>query len=140
MRSRDSNAPLDALLARAARELPGWRPRDLEKLLSDVLAVLAAHLGPKGAKALADEMPKKLAQVVRVHAPHGEPPDATGEIETGERFLEELATRRDIDDDEAEGLARAALTAIRSFLDERTRASEILEAMPSDLERLFGPR
>jgi hypothetical protein len=37
-------------------------------------------------------------------------------------------------------LARAALTAIRSFLDERTRASEILEAMPSDLERLFGPR
>jgi len=141
MRRRDLDAPhLDALVFRAAGQLPGWRPRDLERLLSDVLAVLAARLGPKGAEALAAELPSSLARVVREHAPHAEQSDASGGQESADRFLEELATRRDIDDDEAEELARASLTALRSFLDERTRASDILEAMPSDLERLFAPR
>lgn len=141
MRRRDLDAShLDALVFRAASHLPGWRPRDLEQLLSDVLAVLAARLGPRGADALAAELPSSLARVVREHAPRTEPSDASGGEESADRFLEELATRRDIDDDEAEELARASLAALRSFLDERTRASEILEAMPSDLERLFTPR
>jgi uncharacterized protein (DUF2267 family) len=141
MRRRDHDAPhLEALVLRAASQLPGWRPRDIEKLLSDVLAVLAGRLGPRGAGALAAELPSSLAKVVRAHASHAELNDASGGEEAGDRFLEELATRRDIDDDEAEELARACLTALRSFLDERTRASEILEAMPSDLERLFVPR
>ena len=104
-------------------------PMSTEKVVHAVLVALATHIPSSTGNALAELVPQRLqALLARAHA----------ESEfTSDDFIEDVAERLDIDDDDAERVATAVLTAIRDSIHPRFTVEQVIESLPSDLAHLM---
>ena len=102
-----------------------------DRAVHTVLVAMACHLTPREAKELAAVLPRELRAVV-VEGCKEEPHEFDRDA-----FIEEVASRLDLDDDEAEHAALAVLGAIRDGIHPRYTAEQVIEALPSDLAHLI---
>jgi len=94
-----------------------------------VLSALAHRLTADEAAELAEQLPDGL----------GEPlASATGERPfERDGFIEDVASRLDVDDVDGERVALAVLGAIRSALEPGVGSEQVMESLPSDLALLM---
>jgi uncharacterized protein (DUF2267 family) len=115
----------DRVLAR----LPDQFEIDPEVLTHSVLAALAERLSPDEAAELGAELPDELGDLL-LHA------GGTSEM-TRDQFIEDLASRLDLDDDDAEVGASAVLVSLRELLEPVVSIEQVLETLPPDLAQLM---
>src|SRR5262245_24170584 len=97
------------LYNRVAARLPDDYPVDPESLTHGVLSALAERLRADEAAELGAELPEDVGDVLLAAA-------GDGELER-EEFIEDLASRLDLDDDDAEVGASAVLVGLRELLE-----------------------
>lgn len=117
------------LYHRVATRLPEAFDIEPEALTREVLTSLAERLSPEEAAELGAELPEELGDLLAGAA--GE-----GSLERDE-FVEDLAARLDLDDDEAEAGASAVLLSVREYLEPVVPIDQVLESLPRDLARLM---
>jgi uncharacterized protein (DUF2267 family) len=100
------------------------------ELTHHVLAALAERLTPDEAVELGAELPDELGDVLA--QAHGD-----GRVDRDE-LLENLASRLDLDDDDAEAGAIAVLGAMREYLERVVPIDQVLESLPPDLAELMS--
>lgn len=118
------------LYDRVTARLPDTIEEDAETLTHHVLTMLAEHLTPDEAAELGAELPDELGDLLAAAAGDG--------TLVREQFIEELAARLDLDDDDAEAAATAVLTTIREYLEPVVAIDQVLESLPPDLAQLMG--
>lgn len=99
----------DELHHRVAGRLPDTVDADGRKATHEVLAAIAERLSPSEAAELGAELPEELGDVL-AHA------NGDGEL-TRDQLIEDIASRLDLDDDDAEHVAQAVLSVIREALE-----------------------
>jgi uncharacterized protein (DUF2267 family) len=117
------------LYARVEARLPETIDADGETLTHEVLMALAERLKPDEAAELGAELPDELGDVLA--EAHGD-----GRVERDE-LIENIASRLDIDDDDAETAAMAVLGVIREALEPVVAIDQVLESLPRDLAQLM---
>jgi uncharacterized protein (DUF2267 family) len=118
------------LYKRVAARLPDSGP-DLpaEEITQAVLESLAERLAPEEAAELGVELPSELGDILA---------GASGEGQlTHDEFIEDVAARLDLDDDDAEEVARAVLYAIREAIEPMVSIEQVLESLPADLAQMM---
>lgn len=118
------------LYARVAARLPDTLDVDARTITHEVLAALAERLRPDEAAELGAELPDELGDILAAA-------DGDGELGRDE-FIEDLAARLDLDDDDAEAAASAVLVTIREYLEPVLAMDQVLESLPPDLAQLMG--
>ncbi|HEY7954775.1 MAG TPA: DUF2267 domain-containing protein [Polyangia bacterium] len=120
------------LYDRVAARLPGGAETTTEgpeALVHAVLMSLAERLSPDEAAELGAELPVELGDLLA---------GATGDgVLEREEFIEDLAARLDLDDDDAEVGATAVLVSLREFLEPVVAIEQVLETLPPDLAQLM---
>jgi uncharacterized protein (DUF2267 family) len=119
----------DDLHRRVEGRLPDSLQADGRRATHEVLTAIAERLSPDEAAELGAELPDELADVL-AHA-HGE-----GEL-TRDQLIEDIASRLDLDDDDAEHVAQAVLSVIREALEPLVEIEQVLESLPPDLAGLM---
>ncbi len=114
---------------RVEARLPEGFEQDPEALTHSVLTALADRLTPDEAAELGAELPVELGDLLA--AANGD-----GELERDE-FIEDIAARLDLDDDDAERGASAVLVALREMLEPVLSIEQVLETLPPDLAQLM---
>lgn len=125
-------APMDAaeLYDRvAARLADGAFDVKPAALVHAVLESLAERLSPDEAVELGAELPAELGDIL-AHA------TGTGEL-VHDEFIEDLASRLDLDDDDAELGARAVLQSVREAIEPMVAIEQVLETLPTDLAQMM---
>jgi len=117
------------LYARIEARLPETVEADGETLTHHVLAALAERLRPDEAAELGAELPDELGDILA--GAHGE-----GRL-SREELIEEIASRLDVDDDDAETAAMAVLGVIREAIEPMVSIEQVLESLPPDLAQLM---
>lgn len=117
------------LYARVAARLPATLEVDAKVLTEEVLSALAERLRPDEAAELGAELPDELGDILAGAA-------GDGELSRDE-FIEDLAARLDLDDDDAEAAASAVLSSIREYLEPVLAMDQVLESLPADLAQLM---
>jgi uncharacterized protein (DUF2267 family) len=102
---------------------------DGKTLAHHVLSALAERLTPEEAAELGAELPDELGDILAQASGDG--------TLVREEFLEDLAARLDIDDDDAESAATAVLGTVREALEPVVAIDQVLESLPSDLAQLM---
>jgi uncharacterized protein (DUF2267 family) len=118
------------LYARVAARLPDTVEADAPHLVHHVLAALAERLTPDEAAELGAELPDELGDILA--AAHGD-----GTLDRDD-FVEAIASRLDLDDDDAELGTVAVLTSIREYLEPMVAIDQVLESLPPDLAQLMS--
>jgi uncharacterized protein (DUF2267 family) len=119
----------DELYARIEARLPAPLEVDGRTLAHELLAALAERLTPDEAVELGAELPDELGDVLA--QAHGD-----GDL-TRDQLIEDLASRLDLDDDDAETAAQAVLSVIREALEPLVEIEQVLESLPPDLAGLM---
>ena len=119
----------DDLYRRVEARLPDAIEIDGKTFTHEVLAGLAERLTPDEAAELGAELPDELGDVLA--GAHGE-----GDLRRDE-FIEDIAARLDLDDDDAELGAHAVLGVIREALEPVVAIDQVLESLPSDLAAMM---
>jgi uncharacterized protein (DUF2267 family) len=118
------------LYARVAARLPTDSFEvDPETLTHAVLSSLAERLKPDEAVELGAELPDELGDILAGAA-------GDGRLQR-EEFIEDVAARLDLDDDDAEVGATAVLVALREMLEPVVSIEQVLETLPPDLAQLM---
>ena len=118
------------LYARVEARLPDTVEASAADLTHHVLNALAERLTPDEAVELGAELPDELGDILA--AAHG-----NGTLDKDD-FLETIAARLDIDDDDAELGVVAVMTAIREYLEPMVAIEQVLESLPPDLAQLMS--
>lgn len=119
----------DELYRRVEARLPDALEVDGKTLTHEVLTALAERLKPDEAAELGAELPDELGDVLA---------QAHGDRElTRDELIEDIASRLDLDDDDAELGAQAVLGAIREALEPVVAIDQVLESLPADLASLM---
>ena len=119
----------DDLYRRIEARLPDAVEVDGKTFTHEVLRALAERLTPDEAAELGAELPDELGDVLA---------DAHGDgVLTRDEFIEDVAARLDLDDDDAELGAQAVLGVIREALEPVVSIDQVLESLPSDLAALM---
>jgi uncharacterized protein (DUF2267 family) len=129
-RHGDESMNASDLYARVTARLPETLDVDAQTVTHEVLAALAERLRPDEAAELGAELPDELGDILAAA-------DGEGELQRDE-FIENLASRLDLDDDDAEGAASAVLVTIREYLEPVVAMDQVLESLPPDLAQLMG--
>jgi len=119
----------DDLYHRVEARLPDAIEVDGKTITHEVLAALAERLKPDEAVELGAELPDELGDVLA--EAHGD-----GNL-TREELIENIASRLDLDDDDAELGAQAVLSVIREALEPVVEIEQVLESLPADLASLM---
>jgi len=119
----------DDLYHRVEARLPDAIEVDGKTITHEVLAALAERLKPDEAVELGAELPDELGDVLA--EAHGD-----GNL-TREELIENIASRLDLDDDDAELGAQAVLGVIREALEPVVEIEQVLESLPADLASLM---
>lgn len=102
---------------------------DSEDACRAVLAALATRLTQDEAVELSGELPEPLGDLLA---------DASGEQPFDrDEFIEDVASRLDLDDVDAERVAMAVLSAVRLALEPAPTVEQVLETLPTDLAQLM---
>jgi len=101
-----------------------------ERVTHEVFAALADRLSPDEAAELGAELPEVLGDQL-AHA-HGD-----GTLDRDD-FFEDLASRLDLDDSDAELAASAVLGTLREAIEPTVAIDQVLEALPPDLAQLMS--
>jgi uncharacterized protein (DUF2267 family) len=121
---------VDDLYRRVAARLPDGIEIEAETVTHEVLAALAERLRPDEAAELGAELPDELGDVLA---------GASGDGRlTRDQLIENIASRLDVDDDDAETSTMAVLGVIREVLEPVVEIDQILESLPSDLAQLMS--
>jgi uncharacterized protein (DUF2267 family) len=99
-------------------------------LVHAVLVELAERLTPEEAAELGAELPDELGDVLAKASGDG--------TLVREEFIEALAARLDLDDDQAEIGAHAVLSTLREFLEPVLSMDQVLETLPPDLAQMMS--
>jgi uncharacterized protein (DUF2267 family) len=100
-----------------------------EMLTRAVLTALAERLQPEAAAELGAELPDELGDILATAS-------GDGRLDR-EEFIEDVAARLDLDDDDAESGATAVLAALRECLEPMVAIEQILETLPRDLAQMM---
>lgn len=119
----------DDLYHRVEARLPDTIEIDGRTFTHEVLAALAERLTPDEAAEIGAELPDELGDVLA--GAHGD-----GELSRDE-FIEDIAARLDLDDDDAEVGTQTVLGVIRQALEPVVSIDQVLESLPSDLAALM---
>ena len=119
----------DDLYHRVEARLPDAIEIDGRTFTHEVLAALAERLTPDEAAEIGAELPDELGDVLA--GAHGD-----GELSRDE-FIEDIAARLDLDDDDAEVGTQAVLGVIRQVLEPVVSIDQVLESLPTDLAALM---
>ncbi|HEY1586983.1 MAG TPA: DUF2267 domain-containing protein [Polyangia bacterium] len=117
------------LYRRVEARLPDAIEVDGKTITHEVLAALAERLKPDEAVELGAELPDELGDVLA--QAHGD-----GNL-TRDELIEDIASRLDLDDDDAELGAQAVLGVIREALEPVVEIEQVLESLPADLASLM---
>jgi uncharacterized protein (DUF2267 family) len=118
------------LYDRVAARLPeGGLEVSPEELTEAVLQSLAERLKPEEAAEIGAELPDALGDILARAA-------GDGDLQHDE-FVEDVAARLDLDDDDAEAGARAVLQAVREAIEPMVSIEQVLETLPSDLAQMM---
>jgi uncharacterized protein (DUF2267 family) len=118
------------LYDRVAARLPaGGLDVSPEELTEAVLHSLAERLKPEEAVEIGAELPDELGDILAKAA-------GDGDLQHDE-FVEDVAARLDLDDDDAEAGARAVLQAVREAIEPMVSIEQVLETLPSDLAQMM---
>ena len=117
------------LYRRVEARLPAAIEIDGKTITHEVLMALAERLKPDEAAELGAELPDELGDLLA--AAHGD-----REL-TRDELIEDIASRLDLDDDDAELGAQAVLGAIREALEPMVAIDQVLESLPADLASLM---
>jgi uncharacterized protein (DUF2267 family) len=109
--------------------LPDHFEIDPAALTHAVLSALASRLSADAAAELGAELPEELGDLL-LHAGGG------GKL-TREEFIEDVAARLDLDDDDAELGASAVLVGLRELLEPVLSMEQVMETLPPDLAQLM---
>jgi uncharacterized protein (DUF2267 family) len=121
---------VDDLYRRVAARLPDGIEIEAETVTHEVLAALAERLRPDEAAELGAELPEELGNVLAAASGDGRL--------TRDQLIEDIASRLDVDDDDAETSTMAVLGVIREVLEPVVEIDQILESLPSDLAQLMS--
>ena len=100
-----------------------------EHAVHAVLAALALRLDPDEAAGIRRALPKELRTLLQ-------DADAFHPFDQDE-FIEDVASRLDIDDEDAERVTLSVLGAVRDAIRPRRTRQQVIEALPSDLAHLM---
>jgi uncharacterized protein (DUF2267 family) len=114
---------------RVAARLPEGFEQDPEALTHAVLSALADRLTPDEAAELGAELPIELGDLLA--AANGD-----GQLSRDE-FIEDIASRLDLDDDDAEAGSSAVLISLREMLEPIVSIEQVLETLPPDLAQMM---
>jgi uncharacterized protein (DUF2267 family) len=117
------------LYDRIVARLPDHFEVDPQTLTHAVLAALADRLSADEAAELGAELPDELGDLLLGAA-------GDGKLARDE-FIEDLASRLDLDDDDAEAGASAVLVSLRELLEPVVSIEQVLETLPPDLAQLM---
>jgi uncharacterized protein (DUF2267 family) len=109
--------------------LPDQFEIDPETLTHAILTALAERLSPDEAAELGAELPDELGDLLLTAGGRGGL--------TRDEFIEDLAARLDLDDDDAEIGASAVLVSLRELLEPVVSIEQVLETLPPDLAQLM---
>jgi uncharacterized protein (DUF2267 family) len=119
----------DEVYARVAGRLPPTLELDGEAVTREVLGALSLRLTADEAAELGGELADELADMLAdAHGARGFDRDD---------LLEDIATRLDIDDDDAEVAATAVLSIVRQAIEPMVVIDQVLESLPADLAQLM---
>jgi uncharacterized protein (DUF2267 family) len=114
---------------RVETRLPDGFEQDPEALTHAVLAALADRLTPDEAAELGAELPIELGDLLA---------EASGDGALArDEFIEDIASRLDLDDDDAEAGASAVLVSLREVLEPVVAIEQVLETLPPDLAQMM---
>jgi uncharacterized protein (DUF2267 family) len=119
----------DDLHRRVEGRLPDTLEASGRRATHEVLAAIAERLSPDEAAELGAELPDELGDVL-AHA------NGDGDL-TRDQLIEDIASRLDLDDDDAEHVAQAVLSVIREALEPLVEIDQVLESLPPDLAGLM---
>ncbi len=119
----------DDLYRRVEARLPDGIEIDGKTFTHELLRALAERLTPDEAAELGAELADELGDVLA--GAHGD-----GDLQRDE-FIEDIAARLDLDDDDAEVGTQTVLGAIRQALEPVVSIDQVLESLPSDLAALM---
>jgi uncharacterized protein (DUF2267 family) len=119
----------DELHHRVEGRLPDGLDVDGRRVTHEVMAAIAERLSPEEAAELGAELPDELGDVL-AHA------NGDGEL-TRDQLIEDIASRLDLDDDDAEHVAQAVLSVVREALEPLVAIDQVLESLPPDLAGLM---
>lgn len=119
----------DDLYRRIEARLPDAVAIDGKTFTHEVLRALAERLTPDEAAEIGAELPDELGDVLA--GAHGDG------VLTRDELIEDIASRLDLDDDDAELGAQAVLGVIREALEPMVSIEQVLESLPSDLAALM---
>jgi uncharacterized protein (DUF2267 family) len=114
---------------RVEARLPETIEVDGRTMTHELLTALAERLKPDEAAELGAELPDELGDVL-AHA-HGDG------VLTRDDLIEDLASRLDLDDDDAETGAIVALSVVREAIEPSVEIEQVLESLPPDLAQLM---
>jgi uncharacterized protein (DUF2267 family) len=100
-----------------------------EELTHAVLMSMAERLTPDEAAELGAELPEELGDILAGAS-------GSGALEHDE-FVEDVAARLDLDDEDAELGARAVLQSIREAIEPMVTIDQVLETLPRDLAQMM---
>jgi uncharacterized protein (DUF2267 family) len=117
------------LYDRIVARLPDHFDVDPETLTRAVLTALAERLSAEEAAEVGAELPGELGDLLLSAGGNG--------TLTRDEFIEDLAARLDLDDDDAEAGASAVLVSVREALEPVLSMEQVLETLPPDLAQLM---
>ena len=118
------------LYARVEAHAPATCAKHSKKLVHAVLSELAERLTPEEAAELGAELPEALGDLLAAA-------NGNGELER-DQFIETIASRLDLDDDEAEDCTIAVLVALREVLEPVVAVEQVLATLPPDLAQMMS--
>jgi uncharacterized protein (DUF2267 family) len=117
------------IYGRVEARLPEGFDGEPKTVVHEVLTAIALRLKPDEAAELGAELPDELGDILAAA-------DGDGEL-TREALIEDIASRLDVDDDDAEIAAIAVLGVIREALEPLVAIEQVLESLPPDLAQLM---
>ena len=117
------------LYERIVARLPDHFEIEPEALAHAVLAALSERLTADEAAELGAELPDELGDLLLSAGGDG--------VLSRDEFIEDLAARLDLDDDDAEAGASAVLVSLRELLEPVVSIEQVLETLPPDLAQLM---
>jgi uncharacterized protein (DUF2267 family) len=114
---------------RVHARLPEGFEQAPKTLTHAVLTALADRLTPEEAAELGAELPLELGDLLAEA-------NGNGELARDE-FIEDIASRLDLDDDDAEAGASAVLISLREVLEPMVSIEQVLETLPPDLAQMM---
>lgn len=119
----------DEVYTRVAARMPGTLDLDGAAVTREVMGALSLRLTADEAAELGAELPDELSDMLAdAHGARGFDRDD---------LLEDIATRLDIDDDDAEAAATAVLGVVRQALEPMVMIDQVLESLPAELAQLM---